>query len=72
MKIAPSILLAIAAMLERRWLPRLEHGPSLAYPAPRPLAERTFDVDTFVADHNRTPSGFRVLKPSPRSGFTAA
>ena len=66
MRIARSIMLAIAATLGasgcRAWSPG-----SLA-PTPRPLAERTFDMDEFVAEHNRNADRIQTLEAKPSIG----
>jgi hypothetical protein len=60
MKVARSIMLAIAAMLVASGCRAWNTG-SLA-PLPRPLAERSFDVDQFVAEHNRNANRIQTLE----------
>jgi len=66
MKTARSILLAIAATLGasgcRAW------NPGSLSPSPRPLAERTLDVDEFVAEHNRNADRIQSLEARPTIG----
>jgi hypothetical protein len=63
MRIARSIMLAIAATLGasgcRAW------NPGTLMPTPRPLAERTLDVDEFVAEHNRNADRIQTLQAKP-------
>jgi hypothetical protein len=60
MKIARSIMLAIAATLGasgcRAW------SPGSLTPTPRPFADRAFDVATFVAEHNRNADLIQTLE----------
>ncbi len=68
MKIARSIMLAIAAMLGasgcRAW------NPGAFTPTPRPLAERTLDKDEFVAEHNRNADLIQTLEAKPTIGVS--
>jgi hypothetical protein len=65
MKIAPSILLAIAAILSASGCAAWNRGTLSLLPAPRPLAERTFDVDAFVAEHNKNADRIQTLEAKP-------
>ncbi len=60
MKFARSIMLAIAATLGASGCRAWNTG-SLT-PTPRPLADRTFDVATFVAEHNRNADLIQTLE----------
>jgi hypothetical protein len=60
MKIARSIMLAIAAMLGASGCRAWNTG-SLT-PTPRPISDRTFDVATFVAEHNRNAELIQTLE----------
>ena len=68
MKIARSIMLAIAATLGasgcRAW------NPGTLTPTPRPLAERTLDKDEFVAEHNRNADLIQTLEAKPTIGVS--
>ena len=60
MTIVRSTMLAIAVTLGasgcRAW------NPGTLTPTPRPLAERTLDVDEFVAEHNRNADRIQTLE----------
>jgi hypothetical protein len=66
MAIARSIMLALAVTLGasgcRAW------NPGTFTPTPRPLAERTLDVDEFVVEHNRNADRIRTLEAKPTIG----
>jgi hypothetical protein len=66
MTIVRSTMLAIAVTLGasgcRAW------SPGTLTPTPRPLAERTFDVDEFVAEHNRNADRIQTLEARPTIG----
>jgi hypothetical protein len=66
MTIVRSIMLAIAVTLGasgcRAW------NPGTLTPTPRPLAERTLDVDEFVAEHNRNADRIQSLEAKPTIG----
>lgn len=68
MKIAPCILLAIAAMLSASGCRAWNTGPLSLTPAPRALAERKLDVDTFVAEHNKNAERIQSLEAKPTIG----
>jgi len=63
MKVAWRFLLAMMATLGLGGCRALSNG-SLA-PKPPPLAERTFDVDAFVAEHNRNVERIQSLEARP-------
>jgi hypothetical protein len=63
MKVAWRFLLAMMATLGLGGCRALSTG-SLA-PKPPPLAERTFDVETFVAEHNRNVERIQSLQARP-------
>ena len=64
MKIAWRFLLAMMATLGLGGCRALSTGSLL--PNPRPLAERAFDVDAFVAEHNRNvETEFKALEAKP-------
>ena len=65
MKIAPSFLLAIAAMLGAGGCAAWNRGTLSLMPAPRPLSERVFDVDAFVAEHNKNADRIQTLEAKP-------
>jgi len=65
MKAARHLLLAMAA-LGLGGCVALNRG-SLA-PKPRVVAERTFDVDAFVADHNKNAELIESLEAAPTVG----
>ena len=68
MKIARRTMLAIAATLGasgcRAW------NPGTLTPTPRPLAERTFDKDQFIAEHNRNADQIQTLEAKPTIGVS--
>ena len=68
MTIARRTVLAIAATLGasgcRAW------NPGTLTPTPRPLAERTLDVDEFVAEHNRNADRIQTLEAKPTIGVS--
>jgi hypothetical protein len=68
MTIARSIILAIAATLGasgcRAW------SPGTLTPTPRPLAERTLDVEEFIAEHNRNAERIQTLEAKPTIGVS--
>jgi hypothetical protein len=68
MKIAPSILLAVAAMLSASGCRAWNTGPLALSPTPRPLADRTLDVDKFVAEHNKNAEQIQTLEAKPTIG----
>jgi hypothetical protein len=69
MTIVRSIMLAIAVTLGasgcRAW------NPGTLTPTPRPLAERTLDVDEFVAEHNRNADRIQSLAAKPTIKVTS-
>jgi hypothetical protein len=67
MKLARSIMLAIAAMLGASGCRAWNTG-SLA-PTPRPLAGNNFDVDAFVAEHNRNADLIQTLEAKMSIGI---
>ena len=70
MKIAPSITLAVAAMLSAGGCRAWNTGPLSLAPAPRPLAERTLLVDSFVAEHNKNAERIQTLEAKPTIGVS--
>jgi hypothetical protein len=70
MKIARSIMLAIAATLGasgcRAW------NPGTLTPTPRPLAEPTLDKDQFVAEHNRNADRIQTVEAKPTIGVSGS
>ncbi len=67
MKIAPSILLAVAAMLSASGCRAWNTGSLSLAPTPRPLSERTL-VDKFVAEHNKNADRIQSLEAKPTIG----
>jgi outer membrane lipoprotein-sorting protein len=70
MKIAPGIMLAIAAMLSASGCAAWNRGSLSLAPAPRPLAERTLDVAKFVAEHNKNAERIQTLEAKPTIGVS--
>ena len=71
MKIAPCILLAIAAMLCASGCRAWNTGPLALVPAPRPLGERTLDKDAFIAQHNKNAELIQSLEAKPTIGVAS-
>ena len=68
MRIVRSIMLAMAATLGASGC--LAWSPGSLTPSPRPLAEQVFDVDAFVAEHNRNADRIQSLEAKPTIGVT--
>ena len=69
MKIAPSILLAIAAMLSASGCRAWNHGPSLAQShAPAARASGRWMSTAFVAEHNKNAERIQTLEAKPTIG----